>query len=572
MKKTPKLITHTALMAQWDYKQNNRIGLDPHELTTGSGLAAFWVCPLGHTWTATINSRNRGNGCPYCAGKRAWPGFNDFESKYPELVKEWHPTKNGNLLPSQVTYGSGIKVWWQCKRNHEYEACPRDRARGSGCPICAAALKTSFPEQAIYYYIKKCFPDALSRYTDIFDDKMELDVYIPSIKVGIEYDGSVYHTKASLLKDNRKYMICQEHGIKLVRVYETSPSAKWLNCDRKIEVPNGQRKYLDSVISQLCFKLGRPTDVNIERDRFEILEYLQYMEATLEEQFPEVSSEWDYEANYPLAPGNFPPFSNVRASWICKYCGRKWTTMICTRTARGDHAGCKYCTSKESRKKQIANKIKNNGSLYDLYPNLMAEWDYEKNTLDPRDVLPGSAAPAFWVCSKCGFKWETAINKRVSGHGCLHCSHQAAMPGVDDLATRYPKLSAEWDHEKNTLDPHTILPGCNKKVFWICSKCGYNWVASVNSRTSRKSGCPCCSGRVAKVGVNDLKTLYPELATEWDYDNNEGKPEHYKAGSDKEVVWQCSNCGHRWVKRIVKRVKFPKCPACQNNILDRRSK
>ena len=32
---------------------------------------------------------------------------------YPHLVKEWHPTKNGDLTPKDVTYGSNKKVWWR---------------------------------------------------------------------------------------------------------------------------------------------------------------------------------------------------------------------------------------------------------------------------------------------------------------------------------------------------------------------------------------------------------------------------------------------------------------------------
>lgn len=567
MKSTPKVVDNPRLIAEWDYDSNQVEGLDPTKLTTGSGQMAHWICSLNHTWTATINSRNRGNGCPYCGGRKAWKGFNDFESHYPELVKEWHPSKNEGLLPSEVTFGSGKKVWWMCKRNHEYQASPRDRSHGIGCPTCAAALKTSFPEQAVFYYIKKCFPDAVNRYTDIFDNKMELDVYIPSLKVGIEYDGSVYHTIKTVGKDNEKYQICKEKGIILIRIFETSRSAIWLLYDHKIEVPNGQRKYLNSVISQLCYKLGHPIDVDIERDRFEILEYMQVMESTLEKEFPKVSSEWDYEANYPLVPSNFPPYSNVRASWICKHCGKKWTAMICNRTVNGDRTGCKSCKSKDNRKNQIANKLHEKGSLFELYPKLMEEWDYERNTLDPRAILPGSAEKAFWICKKCGFKWEAAINKRTSGHKCLHCTHQVAMTGVDDLVTLYPGIAAEWNYDENKRDPSTVLPGCNEEFNWICSTCGYNWSAAVNSRVYRRSGCPCCSGRVPMIGVNDFKTLFPALAAEWNCEINTKGPEQYKAGSTKEVSWKCSNCGNVWSKSIARRVRYPKCPKCKVNIL-----
>ena len=40
---------------------------------------------------------------------------------FPELIKEWHPTKNGELKPEEVTSGSNKKVWWKCEKGLEHE-------------------------------------------------------------------------------------------------------------------------------------------------------------------------------------------------------------------------------------------------------------------------------------------------------------------------------------------------------------------------------------------------------------------------------------------------------------------
>lgn len=56
--------------------------------------------------------------------------------RYPKLAKEWHPTKNGELSPYDVTYGSQKKVWWTCTKGHEWEARIFSRSKGSGCPDC----------------------------------------------------------------------------------------------------------------------------------------------------------------------------------------------------------------------------------------------------------------------------------------------------------------------------------------------------------------------------------------------------------------------------------------------------
>ena len=41
---------------------------------------------------------------------------------YPDIAKEWHPTKNGDLTVDNVTPKSNKKVWWICSKGHEYES------------------------------------------------------------------------------------------------------------------------------------------------------------------------------------------------------------------------------------------------------------------------------------------------------------------------------------------------------------------------------------------------------------------------------------------------------------------
>lgn len=57
---------------------------------------------------------------------------------YPELAKQWHPTKNGDLQPIDITKASNKKVWWICDKGHEWQATINNRSmRGTGCPYCA---------------------------------------------------------------------------------------------------------------------------------------------------------------------------------------------------------------------------------------------------------------------------------------------------------------------------------------------------------------------------------------------------------------------------------------------------
>ena len=57
--------------------------------------------------------------------------------KFPDLAKEWHPTKNRELTPNDVTAGSRKRVWWICSQKHEWITGVTRRAiQGSGCPKC----------------------------------------------------------------------------------------------------------------------------------------------------------------------------------------------------------------------------------------------------------------------------------------------------------------------------------------------------------------------------------------------------------------------------------------------------
>ena len=85
--------------------------------------------------SAKIDSRAHGTGCPYCAGQSICRD-NCLQTKNPKLSGEWHPTKNRNLTPKDITPGCNKKVWWRCQKNHEWQAIVKSRVKGAGCPFC----------------------------------------------------------------------------------------------------------------------------------------------------------------------------------------------------------------------------------------------------------------------------------------------------------------------------------------------------------------------------------------------------------------------------------------------------
>lgn len=138
------------IAAEWDYDKNGK--LDPHSTAPATHTPVWWKCPLGHSYQSAPYSRTResGTGCPYCAGRKVLPGFNDLETLKPALAWEWYYPLNGDLKPSDVTLGSNKKVWWCCSENHVWEACvfSRTRFKGSGCPVCSGVAK---PRRIAYF-------------------------------------------------------------------------------------------------------------------------------------------------------------------------------------------------------------------------------------------------------------------------------------------------------------------------------------------------------------------------------------------------------------------------------------
>lgn len=106
--------------------------------TASSGRKTFFICEKGHKWKATIfNVIKNGTGCPYCAGKRVLPGFNDIATTHPDCVYLFADPEDS----LKYTAGSRSRVKFLCKENHEWEA-PISRVIGGGtrCKICAGQV------------------------------------------------------------------------------------------------------------------------------------------------------------------------------------------------------------------------------------------------------------------------------------------------------------------------------------------------------------------------------------------------------------------------------------------------
>lgn len=120
------------LTKDWHTEKNRP--LTPEHFTPSARANVWWKCPRGHEYKSFIYNRIKGVGCPYCAGKRV-SSDNNLAVKEPRLISEWNLSRN-EVSPEKIYFRSTTKVWWMCKKGHEWLASPQKRVMGRGCPYC----------------------------------------------------------------------------------------------------------------------------------------------------------------------------------------------------------------------------------------------------------------------------------------------------------------------------------------------------------------------------------------------------------------------------------------------------
>lgn len=197
-------------------------------------------------------------------------------------------------------------------------------------------------------------------------------------------------------------------------------------------------------------------------------------------------------------------------------------------------------------------------SLYKMRPHLVSEWSDKNLPLTPDDISYGSNKVVWWR-GKCGHEWQTSVKARSHGENCPICSGSRVIEGINDLATKYPEIAAEWSTKNLPLKPTMVSAGSHKKIIWV-DKLGHEWTASVKSRV-QGSGCPYCSHNLVLAGFNDLASRFPEIASEWSERNLPLTPDKVTAFKNTRVWWKC-HLGHEWYTLISTRSGGSQCPYC----------
>lgn len=454
--------SHPALVSEWHSTRND--GRNPTEFVEASNWLAWWRCQKGHEWQARISKRAWGaQGCPFCSNKRVAVD-NNLATNRPDLAFQWHPSRNGKLNPSLVTFSTGRNVWWRCPRGHSWRTSVYSRSiRGSGCPFCSNA-STSKLELRVLVELKSIFP--LTSWRTRIKGK-EVDVLVPEKMVAVEIDGYPWHQR-KVAEDKEKRIHLKRHGYRLIRLRDSKLLPLRLSKD-DVVYDNNTFKVLDiqRLVTMICGQdipsraraYLRRHDFADDRSYRKIIACLPSPPAgeSLADAHPELLPEWDFKANAPLIPSMFTTGSGVKVAWKCTKCNHKWHAVI---GSRATGRGCPRCMKSLIGERRSQASIRKHGTVA-KHSRLMPLWYTERNQmigLEPDHISVQSPTRAWWRCPN-GHVWETEIRNLFRGTGCMVCYR------IERSKNRQEKATVSTTKSTKSMEGDSILLSSGKAPF-----------------------------------------------------------------------------------------------------------
>ena len=268
------------------------------------------ICPIHGKFPQSPNSHKRGNGCPDCGTESLKDTLDTVISKLPEEFKFYDYSKavyvdstteiiitcntcgtefkqiprsliqghgckncssrikadNARLKPEEILqkakevhgdkfeYGSlegyenNTFVWKiKCPKHDWFDQPVASHLRGNGCKDCAKELSSSKAEKELVNYLKSLGPDVYQTYRPFWMNGEELDIFIPSLNLAIEYNGGTYHhstfnTGVDFYDATRrppdyhlnKFMICKDNNVKLIHIFDFEDIKLWYDLLRDL--------------------------------------------------------------------------------------------------------------------------------------------------------------------------------------------------------------------------------------------------------------------------------------------------------------------------------------------------
>ena len=174
------------------------------------------TCKKHGVFSQIPSSHIQGRGCPVCR----WDTISQKLSKtHDEFLKDAKAVHGDKYLYEKVEYvNNHTPVKITCPKHGDFMQAPGNHLQGKGCQKCVG--KTSAAEQAIREFLKNEVEVKQSCRTTI--KPLELDIYIKSLKIGVEYNGLYFHSDVFLKNDYHLYKLlrCEEKGVRLIQIFE----------------------------------------------------------------------------------------------------------------------------------------------------------------------------------------------------------------------------------------------------------------------------------------------------------------------------------------------------------------
>lgn len=476
------------LAAQWHPTKNGK--LTAAQVTAGSNKKVWWLYPyddpktgkhFDFEWEAIISSRNKGNKCPFLIGQAVWNGFNDLQTVNSELAKQWHPTKNGDLKPTQVTANTDKKVWWLLSYdvpmdypiehlrgkhfNFEWQAVVSSRNSGIGCPyLNGRAVLEGFNDlQTVNQKLANQWHPTKNGYlkpTQVTANSHKKVWWLFSYDIPMDYP--IEHLRGKHFDFEWQAVISKRNG--------------------GHECP---------------FFCGQAV--------WEGFNDLQTVNQ-------ELASQWHPTKNVNLKPTQVTANTGKKVWWLLSY---DVPMDYPVKHLRGRHFNFEW-------KASIGDRNKNHGCPYlsgqavwegfndlaTVNPGLAKLWHPTKNgKLKPTQVTINSTKRVWWMYPyddpKTGkhfdFEWQSSIvTQNTNKRYCPYLSNQAIWKGFNDLQTTNPRLASQWHPTKNgDLKPEQVVSGSGRRVWWLLQyddpktrkHFDFEWQASIHNRT-KGANCP----------------------------------------------------------------------------------
>lgn len=328
--------------------------LCPDDITAFSKKKVWWKCEHGHEWQADLNSRTRlKNGCPYCSGRRPIRGETDLKTLFPKIATEWHPTKNGEVRPEDVCTHSGKKIWWRCKKGHEWKTTVYDRTKGSMCPYCRGILP--IPSETDLLTVNY---QLASEWHPTLNGELRPENVTAHSGKKVWWSCEKGHEWQATINNRSKGKNCPYCSGKRAWPGETdlqtmnpNLAAEWhptLNgdlCPENVTIHSGKRVWWrcseghewQATVSNRANGSGCPYEKRLPVQGRTDLQTMN----------PDLAAEWHPTLNGNLRPENVTIYSGKKVWWRCPE-GHEWQATVGNRT-KG--SGCPHCIRSNNRKK-----------------------------------------------------------------------------------------------------------------------------------------------------------------------------------------------------------------------------